>query len=122
MDTNNMMNEKTELSQEELEQVAAGTLTPNAFKKWAYHAAGISTRYHTIDRDEFMFMGKPITYEQANQICRLASDVSNIINAGAKNADAIGKAGTYEEHFLARLHPETRIRDVDDCPKFHLYN
>ena len=37
-------------------------------------------------------------------------------------ADAVGKAGTYEEHFLARLHQETRIRDVYDCPKLHLYN
>ena len=37
-------------------------------------------------------------------------------------ADAVGKAGTYEEHFLARLHPESRIRNVDDCPKLHLYN
>lgn len=92
MDTKDMMNEKRELEQEELEQVAAGTLTPNAYKKWAYHAVGISTRYHTIDKDEFMFMGKPITYEQANQICELASDVSNMINTGAKNADVIGKS------------------------------
>ena len=106
MDTNNRMNENTELAPEELEQVAAGTLTPNAFKKWAYHAAGISTRYHTIDRDEFMFMGKPITYEQANQICRLASDVSNIINAGAKNADAIGKS---EPAFIRSFNSQLKL-------------
>ena len=92
MDKNEMMNEKTELGQEELEQVAAGTFTPNRFKKWAYHACGISTRYHTIDKDEFMFMGKPISYEQANQICELASDVTRIINTGASGSDVIGKS------------------------------
>ena len=34
-------------------------------------------------------------------------------------ADAVGKAGAYEEHFLARLNPEARVRDVDNCPKHH---
>ena len=41
------------LSDDELEQVAGGTFTPNRYKEVTYNQAGIKTKYHFWDRDQF---------------------------------------------------------------------
>ena len=79
-----------ELTAEELEQASGGTFFPNQYSKNQYHKVGISTNFHTFGRDEFFFMGNPISYETANRIVSIANDVSNVINTGKSFNDAIG--------------------------------
>ena len=80
-----------ELSQEELEQAAGATSTPNTHSRNTYHSLGISTNYHLIDKDEFRFMGNNITYEQANRIVDIADKVDATLNAGYRDNDKIGR-------------------------------
>ena len=55
-----------EVNMEEMALANGGTFTPNTYRKEAYHKVGISTSYHLFDKDEFTFMGRSITYDQAN--------------------------------------------------------
>lgn len=55
----------------QLDQVAGGTFTPNKYDERVYNQAGISTEYHTFEKDEFWAKdqngkNQAITYEQAN--------------------------------------------------------
>ena len=79
-----------ELTREELAEVAAGTFTPNTYRKSKYQSVGISTSYHFFDEDEFKFMGKSITYDQANRIVQMADQVNKAINDGYRGANKIG--------------------------------
>ena len=80
----------TELTLDELNQVAGGTFTINTYSKSTYHSVGISTRYNFFCEDEFMFMGRGISYQQANEIVALAKRVYNVLNEGHNGANMIG--------------------------------
>ena len=86
----NLLNGTIELWPDDLSQAVGGTFDKNSFSKSAYHSVGISTSYHFFDKDEFMFMGRTITYAQANDIVRLANRVYNVLNEGQHGANQIG--------------------------------
>ena len=79
-----------ELTPEEMARAAGGTFTSNKYSKSTYHSVGISTKYGFFDKDEFMFMGRTISYEQANEIVALAQRVYNVLNEGHHGANVIG--------------------------------
>ena len=79
-----------ELTPDELEHAVGGTFTPNTYSKSTYHSVGISTRYNFFCGDEFMFMGRGISYQQANEIVALANRVYNVLNEGHHGANIIG--------------------------------
>lgn len=81
---------KTVLTDEELYQVTGGTFTPNSFSAYGYHQFGISTRYNIISKDEFIYMGHPISYEQANEIMRIGNSVMCSLNSGFDHKNKIG--------------------------------
>lgn len=78
------------LEPDNLDQVSGGTFDPNKYTKEMYHSIGISTKYNVIDKDEFMFMGVPISYEQANDMVAIAKRMNSIINDGYQGANKIG--------------------------------
>jgi hypothetical protein len=82
--------EMKELNSEHLNTVAGGTFTPNTYSKAMYHAIGISTKYQFFSGDEFRFMGQGITYDQANEMVKLARKVKDMINSGARDNNVIG--------------------------------
>ena len=88
--TNQMLFSAAELTLEEMTQAAGGTFTSNKYSKSTYHSVGISTKYGFFDKDEFMFMGRVISYEQANEIVALAKRVYNVLNEGHNGANMIG--------------------------------
>ena len=79
-----------ELTPDELNRVTGGTFTINTYSKGTYHSVGISTRYGFFCEDEFMFMGRGISYQQANEIVALAKRVYNVLNEGHNGANIIG--------------------------------
>jgi len=79
-----------ELTLDELDQVTGGTFTRNKYSKSTYHALGISTSYNFFAKDEFMFMGRKISYDEANELAGLAEMVFNILNEGNEGANRIG--------------------------------
>ena len=79
-----------ELTLDELNRVAGGTFTSNKYSKSTYHSVGISTSYNFFDEDEFKFMGRKISYQQANEIVALAQRVYNVLNEGHHGANIIG--------------------------------
>ena len=87
---NNIPSGTAELTLDELNQVAGGTFTINTYSKSVYHSVGISTRYSFFCEDEFMFMGRGISYQQANEIVALAKRVYNVLNEGNNGANIIG--------------------------------
>ena len=80
----------TELTMDELNLVSGGTFTKNRYSKGTYHSVGISTSYNFFDKDEFMFMGRTISYQQANEIVALGDRVYNVLNEGNNGANMIG--------------------------------
>ncbi len=87
------MTENTEvrsLETEELGQASGGTFTKNTYSKEMYHAIGISTSYHFFDKDEFRFMGRSISYDQANAMVVMARTVKDAMNTGYRDKDTIG--------------------------------
>ena len=87
---NNIPAGTVELTPEEMTRVAGGTFTSNTYSKSTYHSVGISTKYSFFDKDEFMFMGRVISYERANEIVALAKRVYNVLNEGHNGANMIG--------------------------------
>ena len=87
---NNIPSGAAELTLDELKRAAGGTFTANTYSKSTYHSVGISTKYGFFDKDEFMFMGRVISYEQANEIVTLAKRVYNVLNEGHNGANMIG--------------------------------
>lgn len=81
---------KSVLLDEELNQVTGGTFTPNTYSASGYHTFGISTRYHFFSKDEFRYMGRPITYEQANEIMKIGNSVLCSLNSGYDHKNKIG--------------------------------
>ena len=79
-----------ELTLDELNRVTGGTFDRNTYSKGTYHSVGISTRYNFFCEDEFMFMGRGISYQQANEIVALAKRVYNVLNEGNNGANIIG--------------------------------
>ena len=66
-----MILENEILSFDQLENVAGGTFTPNKYEEPIYNQAGIRTKWHILDKDEFFMNDKkgkmvPITMEQAD--------------------------------------------------------
>ena len=88
--TNQMPFSAAELTLDELNLVTGGTLTSNKYSKSTYHSFGISTSYNFFDKDEFMFMGRTISYQQANEIVALGDRVYNVLNEGNHGANIIG--------------------------------
>ena len=78
-----------ELNQEEMAQASGGTFTPNTYRKSGYQSVGISTSYHFFDKDEFKFMGKSISYDQANNMVKMANRVLDSMNTGARGANQV---------------------------------
>ena len=87
---NNVPFSAEELTLDELKRAAGGTFTKNTYSKSTYHSVGISTRYSFFCEDEFMFMGRGISYQQANEIVALAKRVYNVLNEGNHGANIIG--------------------------------
>ncbi len=87
---NNIPAGTVELTPEEMTRAAGGTFTSNTYSKSTYHSVGISTKYGFFDKDEFMFMGRVISYERANEIVALAKRVYNVLNEGHNGANMIG--------------------------------
>ena len=85
-----VLNEALELSREEMALATGGTFTINTYRKDMYHLVGISTSYHFFDKDEFMFMGRAITYEQANEIVDIAKTVNKAMNTKQHGANQVG--------------------------------
>ena len=79
-----------ELTLDLMEQVTGGTFDRNTYSKSTYHSVGISTHYNFFCEDEFMFMGRGISYQQANEIVALANRVYNVLNEGHHGANIIG--------------------------------
>ena len=79
-----------EVTMDEMSGICGGTFDKNRYSKSTYHAVGISTSYHFFSCDEFRFMGKSISYEQANEIVSLGQRVYKIINLGQNGANQIG--------------------------------
>ena len=79
-----------EVTMDEMSRICGGTFDKNRYSKSTYHALGISTSYHFFDHDEFRFMGRSISYEQANAIVRLGQSVYEIINQGHNGSNRIG--------------------------------
>ena len=87
---NNIPVGTVELTLEEMTRAAGGTFTSNTYSKSTYQSVGISTSYGFFDKDEFMFMGRTISYQQANEIVALAQRVYNVLNEGHHGANIIG--------------------------------
>ena len=79
-----------ELTLDIMNKVTGGTFTVNTYSKSTYHSVGICTRYNFFCGDEFMFMGRGISYQQANDIVALAQRVYNVLNEGKHGANMIG--------------------------------
>ena len=79
-----------ELSFEEMASAAAGTFTPNTYRKNGYQEVGISTCYHFFDKDEFRFAGREITLDQANDIVCMAIRLNNMMNTGHRGNNRVG--------------------------------
>jgi len=63
------INEQLEnLTDEQLEQVAGGTFTPNYLPRVTYTNAGIRVIDHFFAKDEFFYRDKPVTHEEATAI------------------------------------------------------
>ena len=97
----------TELTLDELKQAAGGTFTRNTYSKSTYHSVGISTRYNFFCEDEFMFMGRGISYEQANEIVALAQRVYNVLNEGHHGANMIGYG---EPAFIRAFNSQLKLK------------
>lgn len=92
-----------ELRSEELDRVSGGTFTPNTYREAEYHSYGISTSYHFFDKDEFRFMGRSITIDQANDIVDIGRRVSSVINEGFSGANKIRVS---EKRFIAAFNSQ----------------
>ena len=56
------------LTDEQLEQIAGGTFTPNEFDYDVYDACGIKVIGHILKKDEFWYKGKDIGHNDANAV------------------------------------------------------
>ena len=97
----------TELTLDELNRVAGGTFTSNTYSKSTYHSVGICTRYNFFCGDEFMFMGRGISYQQANEIVALANRVYNVLNEGHNGANTIGYG---EAAFIRTFNSQLKLK------------
>ncbi len=104
---NNIPSGTAELTLDELNQVAGGTFTINTYSKSVYHSVGISTRYNFFCEDEFMFMGRGISYQQANEIVALAKRVYNVLNEGNNGANIIGYG---ESAFIRAFNSQLKLK------------
>lgn len=69
------------LLDEELMQVTGGTFIPNTYAASGYNQLGITIKMHVFSKDEFYYMGHPISYDQANEIMRIGNRVLNSLNS-----------------------------------------
>ena len=107
--TENAM-EIMELNGDEMSLASGGTFTPNTYRKGGYQSVGISTSYHFFDKDEFMFMGKPISYEQANNIVKTANRVLDAMNTGMQGANKVNTSdAAFIRAFNSQLYLEYGI-------------
>ena len=109
MSENNIQNDQDlrEMEDQELEQTAGGTFTPNTYIKKAYHKIGISTNYHFFDKDEFRFMGKSITYDEANDIVKMGKRVMDAINSGYDGSNVVGYN---ENEFIRAMNSQLKLK------------
>ena len=105
--TNQMPFSAAELTLDELNLVTGGTFTSNKYSKSTYHSFGISTSYNFFDEDEFMFMGRTISYQQANEIVALGDRVYNVLNEGNNGADMIGYG---EPAFIRAFNSQLKLK------------
>lgn len=78
-----------ELNDMEMSEISGGTFTRNKYRESGYNSVGITTDYHFFGKDEFFFMGKPISYDRANDIVKIADDVLEAMNAGCHGANQV---------------------------------
>ena len=95
------------LTPDELNRVTGGTFTKNKYSKSTYHSFGISTSYNFFDEDEFMFMGRTISYQQANEIVALGDRVYNVLNEGNNGANMIGYG---EPAFIRAFNSQLKLK------------
>ena len=103
LNTETAYNEIRELDGNEMSRITGGTFTPNTYRKAGYHMVGISTSYHFFDKDEFTFMGRSISYDQANDIVKLANRVMDVMNTGVRGAN---KVNAFIRAFNSQLYLE----------------
>ena len=100
-------NEIRELDGNEMPRITGGTFTPNTYRKAGYHMVGISTSYHFFDKDEFTFMGRSISYDQANDIVKLANRVMDVMNTGVRGAN---KVNTTDAAFIRAFNSQLNLK------------
>ena len=98
--------ETPEVDQSTLEMAVGGTFTPNTYKKGVYHSVGISTDYRILFPDQFRFMGRDITYEEANRIVEIANKVDKALNSGYRDNN---KVGYNEPAFIRAFNSQLKI-------------
>ncbi len=95
------------LTPEEMATISGGTFTRNTYTKDAYHQVGISTCYNFFSKDEFRFMGRSISYDQANDLVKIGRMVSSAINEGHQGANKIGYG---EKMFINAFNSQVKIK------------
>ena len=58
------------IDEQKLDDVNAGTFTPNLFPMWAYRHAGFKCEAHFFDPDVFYLDGKKYSHDEANEIMK----------------------------------------------------
>ena len=96
---------KLVLTDEELEQVTGGTaFFYNTYAPASYNQFGISTKLHVLFKDEFFYMGRPISCSQADEIMSIGNDVMCSINSGFDHKDRINSTeATFQRAFNQQL-------------------
>ena len=91
--------ELEKLSDEQLEQIAGGTFTPNDFAKNAYEDCGIKVVEHFFAKDEFWYKGKDIGHDKASEVVAYVAgkqkDPENLRQAREYYIDLYKETGSY---------------------------
>ena len=82
-------------------------MVPNTYSAAQYNQFGIYTYYHFFSKDEFMYMGKNISREQADQIAKIGENVLCSLNSGYDNKDRIG---TTENAFIRAFNYQLKLQ------------
>lgn len=99
------------ITEKELEQVTGGTFWPNEYSASNYNQFGISTDYYFFSKHQFMYNGRFISYEQANEIVRIGFSVLNSLNSEYDHKDNIG---INENSFKRAFNYQLKLKFGDD--------
>lgn len=98
----------TRLTDEELDQVVGGYwFKKNEYSVSNYNQFGIITSYRSWEADQFIYNGRAISYERANEIVKLGFDVLTSLNSGF---DHKNKIGPNEPAFIRAFNQQLKLR------------